>query len=98
MAIDMEIKSILGNLKSVEDHTILDHTLATLVQLSWSLASHARNQNLEDEIEFEIKDHFAPSQNYEKQLVFQRNTKSAGRKKNNLWLSVYSYVIYNFQN
>ena len=76
MAIDMEIKSILGNLKSVEDHTILDHTLATLVPLSRSLESHVRNQNLEDESEFEIKDHFAPSQNYEKQLVFQKKTPS----------------------
>ena len=36
MTIDMEIKSILGNLKSVEDNPILYHKLATLMQLSRS--------------------------------------------------------------
>lgn len=76
MTIDIEIKSILGNLKSVEDNPILYHKLASLIQLSRSLV---RNQNPEDKSEFEIKDHFAPCQNNEKRLVFQRTTKSAGR-------------------
>ena len=69
----------------VEDHHILDHTLATLTQLSRSLHTHL--EGLEEiNSEFPIKDHFAPSPKNEKQLNFTRTTASAGRKKKNLKL------------
>lgn len=77
----MEIKSIITSLQSVEDHHILDHTLATLTQLTRSLQPHVREQEGEEPTDFLVKDLFSPSQKNEKQLVFTRTTESAGRKR-----------------
>lgn len=82
-AIDLEIQSIIASLGTVEDHHVLDHALATLSQLSRSLQPHVRKWNEEECSDFVVKDHFAPSQKNEKQLVFVRTTASAGRKKKN---------------
>ena len=70
---------------TVEDQQILDHTLATLTQLSRSLHTHLEGKK-ELSSEFPIEDHFAPSQKNEKQLNFTRTTASAGRKKKDLKL------------
>ncbi len=84
-AIDRELQNIGTSLGTVEDQHILDHTLATLTQLSRSLHTHLEG-NEELRSEFPIKDHFAPSQRNEKQLSFTRTTASAGRKKKDLKL------------
>ena len=83
--IDKEIQEICASVNIVEDHHILDHTLATLTQLSRSLQTHL-DRNDKNNSEFPIKDHFAPSQKNEKQLTFTRTTAPAGRKKKDLKL------------
>lgn len=85
--IDQKMKDILTSVSVVEDYYILDHTIGTLTQLSRSLHTHlekAEDSNVNSD--FPIKDHFAPSQKNEKQLIFKRTTAPAGRKKKDLKL------------
>ena len=85
--IDKEMKDILTSVSLVEDHYILDHTIAILTQLSRTLYTHLeRSEDSNVNSDFPIKDHFAPSQKNEKQVIFKRTTAPAGRKKKDLKL------------
>ena len=78
------MKSIVKDLDSVDDHSILDHVLVTFMQLSRSIKSNIAKQDMVTNVDFEIKDNFAPAQKNERQLVFKKTTGSTGRRKNNV--------------
>ena len=81
-AIKAEAEKVLSYTQEVTDTHILDHTIATLSQLSTSLLAHLPSSTSDQQpTTFVDVEKFAPAQKNEPQIQFKRTTSSAGRKQ-----------------
>ena len=89
----LEINTVL---ESVDDHGILDHTLASIMPIMTTLRSSVQQKQLAVK-NFEITTRFAPAQKNETQLRFEK-LKTPGKKPSKavlkyvFWMYMYSYT------
>ena len=89
----LEINAVL---ESVDDHRILDNTLASIMPIMTTLRSSVQQKQLAVK-NFEITTQFAPAQKNETQLRFEK-LKTPGKKSSKtvlkyvFWMYMYSYT------